>query len=74
MAMTLTGAAAFCPPAPLIDAGLGLSRVSLIRLPSGRVWRCDTGDHRLHRTEERARRCAWDALPMTMVSARTGAS
>lgn len=29
------------------------------RTRSGRVWRCDTGEHRYHRDLELAETCAW---------------
>jgi hypothetical protein len=38
-------------------------------LPSGKSWRCDTGRHRWHRSEEMARRCAFAAFPMMQVRA-----
>jgi hypothetical protein len=36
-------------------------------LPSGKSWRCDTGRHRWHRSEEMARRCVFSMIAIRKV-------
>lgn len=48
-------------------SGIG-GEVEATRLPSGKAWRCDTGEHRYHRDENLAAACAFAALPMTVSS------
>lgn len=47
-----------------------LEDVPITPLASGKGWACDTGEHTHHRKVEKARWCAWRALPMESVSWR----
>lgn len=39
----------------------------IVKTKSGRAWRCDIARHRWHRSEVRAKQCAFSALPMVKV-------
>jgi hypothetical protein len=43
-------------------------------MPSGKSWRCASGEHRWHRSETKARWCQFLTLPMVQMAAEVSAA
>jgi hypothetical protein len=73
MALTLAQATEWMSGEPMIHM---LARPDVIAdmMPSGKSWRCASGEYRWHRSETKARRCKFLTLPMVQMAAEVSAA
>lgn len=69
MALTLAEFFSVRPLLPLTFVPL-YGGVTVEAYPSGKAWRCATGKHRWHRSEDRAKACKFSSMPMKSISWR----